>query len=359
MVETGLTIKSLEAPMSLRALGGAIVVLLVSVAVAACGGASDSTSGAAAASTLGKTKLALVAYSTPQVVYDQAIPAFQKTAAGKGVGFSESFGPSGDQSRAVESGQPADVVTFSLAPDVDRLVKDGLVASTWNANAQHGFVSNSVVVFVVRKGNPKGIHTWRDLLEPGVQVLTPNPFSSGSAKWNLLAAYGAQVKEGETATQALAYLRELITKHVRVQDKSGRDALQDFTSGDGDVLLSYENEAITAQQKGKSVDYVIPQDTILIQNPVAVVQKSAHRAQAQAFVKYLLSPAGQKTFAEHGYRPVDQAVFKQYASRFPTPKGLFTIDDLGGWSKVNDEFFDPDKGSVAKIENDAGVSTAK
>jgi sulfate transport system substrate-binding protein len=211
----------------------------------------------------------------------------------------------------------------------------------------------------VRKGNPKHIRTWQDLLRPGVKVLTPNPFSSGSAKWNLMAAYGAQIKQGRTPAQALAYLRELITKHVPVQDKSGRDALADFASGNGDVLLSYENEAITAQQKGENVDYVVPGDTILIQNPLAVVQKSKHLPQAQAFAAYLWSPAGQRIFAQHGYRPVDKAVFAQYAKQFPTPKGLFTIADLGGWTKVNAAFFDPATGAVAKIENQAGVSTAK
>jgi sulfate/thiosulfate-binding protein len=341
-----------------RALPAAVLAVAALVA-AGCGGASDSSGTATAASDGGKTKLALVAYSTPQVVYDQAIPAFQKTPAGAGVGFSESFGASGDQSRAVEAGQAADVVEFSLAPDMQRLVKDGLVASSWDAGPNHGFVTDSVVVFVVRKGNPKHIQTWQDLLRPGVKVLTPNPFSSGSAKWNLMAAYGAQVKQGRTPAQALAYLKELITKHVTVQDKSGRDALQDFTSGNGDVLLSYENEAITAQQKGQNVDYVIPDDTILIQNPLAVVKTSKHLAQARAFARYLWSPAGQRIFAEHGYRPVEEAVFAQYAARFPTPKGLFTIDDLGGWTKVNAAFFDPAKGSVAKIETAAGVSTAK
>jgi sulfate/thiosulfate transport system substrate-binding protein len=336
----------------------AAVLALAALVAAGCGGASDS-SGTATAAGGGKAKLALVAYSTPQVVYDQAIPAFQRTSAGKGVGFSESYGPSGDQSRAVEAGQPADVVTFSLAPDLQRLVKDGLVAPGWDANASKGFVTDSVVVFVVRKGNPKHIRTWQDLLRPGVKVLTPNPFSSGSAKWNLMAAYGAQVRQGRTPAQALAFLSELIAKHVTVQDKSGRDALSDFASGNGDVLLSYENEAITAQQKGQGVDYVVPDDTILIQNPLAVVKTSKHLPQAQAFARFLLSAAGQRIFADHGYRPVDEAVFAQYAARFPTPKGLFTIDDLGGWSKVNASFFDPVKGSVAKIEAAAGVSTAK
>jgi sulfate/thiosulfate transport system substrate-binding protein len=341
----------------------AALVAVAALALAACGGASDSAGGGSSSSSSSgggaKTKLSLVAYSTPQVVYDQVIPAFEKTAAGNGVTFSQSYGASGDQSRAVESGLNADVVTFSLAPDMDRLVKDGLVAKSWTNTPTQGLVSKSVVSFIVRKGNPKNIHTWDDLLKPGVKVLTPNPFSSGAAKWNILAAYGAKSGGGENPAAGLAYLRQLITKHVSVQDKSGREALNNFVSGTGDVLISYENEAITAQKKGQKVDYVIPDQTISIENPIAVVAKSQHQQQAQAFVKYALSPAGQQVFADWGYRPVDQSVFDKNKAKFPTPKGLFTIADLGGWSKINDEFFDPDKGSVAKIEQAAGVSTAK
>ena len=339
----------------------ALLVAAAALLAAGCGGASDTASSGSDSSSGGSgggPRLSLVAYSTPQVVYDQVIPQFQKTPAGRGVTFSESFGASGDQSRAVESGLPADVVTFSLQPDVQRLVDAGLVAPDWANNAHHGLVSRSVVTFIVRKGNPKGIHTWDDLLEPGVEVLTPNPFTSGAAKWNLLAAYGAKSGGGEDPRAGLDYLRTLITQHVTVQDKSGREALQDFASGTGDVLLSYENEAITAQKKGQDVDYVVPDQTILIENPIAVVDKSKHPQQAKAFLDYVLSPAAQQRFADWGYRPVNAQVAKRTASRFPTPKGLFTIRDLGGWNRVDDEFFDPDTGSLAKIEQEAGVSTA-
>jgi sulfate/thiosulfate-binding protein len=338
--------------MRLKILIAALAALLALVA-AGCGGASDTKggTGSAGASGSGGAKLALVAYSTPQVVYDEVIPAFEKTAAGKGVGFSQSYGASGEQSRAVEAGLPADVVTFSLEPDVDRLVKDGLVAADWANGPTNGFVSKSVVVFIVRKGNPKGVHTWQDLLKPGVKVVTPNPFTSGSAKWNLLAAYGKQ--------HDLGYLRKLITEHVQVQPKSGREALQTFASGTGDVLLSYENEAITAQKKGQDVDYVVPDQTILIENPIAVAAKTKNAQQAKAFVDYALSKPAQEVFASWGYRPVDRSVLKANAQKFPTPSGLFTIRDLGGWSAINDALFDPSKGAVAKIEQDAGVSTAK
>jgi sulfate/thiosulfate transport system substrate-binding protein len=335
-----------------------MAILGVVGVTAGCGGSSD-TSGTATAASDGKaaTTLSLVAYSTPQVVYDELIPAFNETAAGKAVGFKSSYGPSGDQSRAVEGGLKADVVTFSLAPDMDRLVKDGLVDASWSKTPTDGNVSTSVVVFVVRKGNPKGIHSWDDLLKPGVQVLTPNPFTSGSAKWNLLAGYGAKGDAGKNPAAGLAYLRQLITKHVKVQDKSGREALQDFTSGNGDVLLSYENEALTAQKKGQAVDYVIPDDTIKIENPIAVT-KSAPAA-AKAFVDFALSKAGQQVFASWGYRPVDASVLAANKAKFADPSGLFTVADLGGWDKLNDALFDPDKGSVARIEEDAGVSTAK
>ena len=330
-------------------------ILATAMVAVGCGGASDS--GGGSGSSGGGKSLSLVAYSTPQVVYDEVIPAFEKTGAGSGYSFKESFGASGDQSRAVEGGQKADVVAFSLAPDMDKLVDAGLVKSDWNATPTKGFVSTSVVTFVVRKGNPKGIHTWSDLLKPGVEVLTPNPFSSGSAKWNMLGAIGAMGDNGKDMDAGLAYLKELITKHVKVQDKSGREALQNFVSGSGDVLLSYENEAITAQKKGEDVDYVTPDDTMKIENPLAATKDAP--AAAQAFVDYALSKPGQEKFAEWGYRPVDKAVFKANQDKFPTPKNLFTIEDFGGWDKVNDELFDPEAGKVAAIEEDAGVSTAK
>jgi sulfate/thiosulfate transport system substrate-binding protein len=335
----------------------AVLPAVLALAVAACGGASDSSSsGSSGSSKKGSKQLSLVAYSTPEVVYDEIEPLFQKTGAGEGVGFKSSFGASGEQSRAVESGLKADVVSFSLEPDMTRLVDAGLVDKNWAATPSKGLVTTSLVSFIVRKGNPKGIKTWDDLLKPGVKVLTPNPFTSGAAKWNLLAAYGANSNGGKDPQAGLAYLKELITKHVKVQDKSGRDALNTFTGGTGDVLLSYEYEATTAQKKGEKVDFVTPDDTIKIENPIAVT-KNADPA-AKQFVDFVLSKAGQEKFASWGYRPVNQAVFAANKAQFPEPKQVFTIRDLGGWGKVNDEMFDPEKGSVAKIEEDAGVSTA-
>src|SRR5437868_5324159 len=307
-------------------------LLAATAALAACGGSSSAAGGGG--------KLSLVAYSTPKEAYAALIPAFQKTAAGKGVTFSQSFGPSGDQARAVIAGLPADIAALSLAPDMDKLVKAGKVSSTWANDKWHGFVTDSVVVFVVRKGNPKNIHTWADLVKPGVQVIEANPFASGGARWNVMAAYGAQLELGRTPAQAQAYLTQLF-HHVPVQDKSARDSLQTFTSGKGDVLLAYENEAIGAQQAGQKLDYVIPDQTILIQNPIAVTKGSGNAAKAKAFIAFLHSKQGQQIFASKGYRPVDSTLVDK--SKFPTPKQLFTIDKLGGWSVVNDQFFDPDK----------------
>jgi sulfate/thiosulfate transport system substrate-binding protein len=335
---------------SLLALAG-----LTAAFATGCGGSSDTVGGADTSS--GSTKLALVSYSTPQEAFEKLIEAYRKTDAGKHVGFSKSFGASGDQSRAVEAGQPADVVEFSIEPDMTRLVKANLVASDWNADEHKGMLTDSVVVFAVRKGNPKGVHDWADLLKPGVEVVTPNPFTSGGARWNLMAAYGAQIENGKSYAEALGYLRTLITKHVQVQDKSARESLATFSGGKGDVLLAYENEAITAQRKGIDLDYVVPDSTILIENPVAVTSKSKHPEEAQAFVDYLRSDAGQRVFGENGYRPVVESVASQFD--FPKPKDLFTINDLGGWDRVMARFFDPDKGEVAKIEEAAGVSTGK
>jgi sulfate/thiosulfate transport system substrate-binding protein len=334
----------------------ALLSLVALAAVAGCGGASDSSDGAdVSGGGDAKTTLSLVAYSTPEVVYDEIIPDFQKTADGGDVGFKTSFGASGDQSRAVEAGLRADVVSFSTEPDMTRLVDAGIVDTSWNQTPSRGLVTTSVVAFIVRKGNPKHIKTWDDLLRPGIKVLTPNPFSSGAAKWNLLAAYGQASGAGSDPQAGLDYVRALIADHVPVQDKSGREALQNFVSGDADVLLSYEYEATTAQKKGEDVDYVLPDDTIKIDIDIATTSDAP--AAAQSFLDYVLSKPAQQRFADWGYRPVNAEVLA--ASTFPAPSGLFTIDDLGGWDKVNDEFFDVENGSIAKIEEDAGVSTAK
>jgi sulfate/thiosulfate transport system substrate-binding protein len=332
-------------------LGSAAGLLaLLALAVAGCGGGGeDSASGA------GGGKLDVVGYSTPESVYQEALePGFEATSAGAGVSFSNSFGASGDQSRAVVAGQPASIVHFSQAGDMERLVEEGeLVAKDWNKQKYNGIAEDSVVVIVTRKGNPEGIKSFDDLLSKDVEVITPNPFSSGSARWNIMAVYGTLIHEGRSEKEALEGVKTLLEKTV-VQPGSGRDALAAFTQGEGDVLLSYENEAIKAQDEGEDVEYVIPPSTILIETPIAVTKGAP--AAAQEFLDYVWSDAGQEIWAEHGYRPVNPKLVDP--KQFPTPKDLFEISEFGGWSKVNDEFFDDETGKVAAIEKELGVSTS-
>jgi sulfate/thiosulfate-binding protein len=312
----------------------ALALAGLAVLLAGCGGVSEAG---------GDNRLTLVAYSTPREVYEDLTKEFSKE---HDVSFDQSYGSSGEQSRAVESGLPADIVAFSLAPDMDRLVESGDVAEHWADDEYEGMVTGSVVVFVVRKGNPKGIQDWADLVKDGVEVITPNPFTSGGARWNVMAAYGANATDHEAG---VAYLRRLF-KNVSVQDKSAREALQTFTGGKGDVMLAYENEAILAQQKGEDVEYVVPKATILIENPIAVT-KDAPPA-AREFVAFLRTPEAQRVFGKAGYRPVDPDVLEEFD--FPEPS--FTIRVLGGWDRVQKRFFDREDGIMADIQREVGES---
>jgi sulfate/thiosulfate transport system substrate-binding protein len=317
--------------------------------------ATDAAAPAAteAAAELPAAELSLVAYSTPQAAYEEIIKAFNATPQGKNITFTQSYGASGDQSRAVVAGLAADYVAFSLAPDVTRLVKEGIVADGWDKDKYAGNVTDSVVVLVVRKGNPKNITGWADLAKPGVDVISANPFTSGGARWNVMAAYGQIIKNGGTEADGVAYLTSLF-KNVSVQDDSARKSLATFTSGKGDVLLAYENEAIFAQQNGQDIDYVVPDSTILIENPVAITTSTKNPDQAKAFFDFVRNPEAQTIFAKNGYRPIVDGVTSPYD--FPTPKGLFTIADLGGWSDVTAKFFDPKGSIMATVETGIGVS---
>ena len=329
----------------------AALVLLPVLAVG-CGGGDDASGSSGGGD--GGT-LSLVAYSTPREAYEEIIPAFQETPEGEGWEFEQSYAASGEQRRAVEEGLPADVIHLSLEPDVTALVDAGLVDADWNQNEYNGILTNSVVVFAVRPGNPKGIETWDDLLQEGVEVITPNPFTSGGAQWNIMAAYGAQLEQGKSDEEAIAYLRELFLEHVPVQDKSAREALQTFSGGKGDVMLAYENEAIFAQQAGEELEYVVPAETILIENPAAVVSTSESPEAAQAFLDYLYTPEAQAVFASKGYRPVVEGVETEFDSSGPA--GLFTIEDVGGWPDVRTRFFDREGSIFLDIENELGVPT--
>ena len=320
-------------------------LLLVAAAAAAILSSGD----ASARPTKGT--LRLVAYSTPRDAYAKLIPAFQDTTAGRGTSVEQSYGASGEQARAVIAGLKADVVAFSLEPDMTSLVKAGLVAKTWRQDRFNGMVSRSVVVFAVRKGNPKNIRSWADIVKPGVDVVTPNVQTSGGAKWNVMAAYGAQRKLGLSHQPAVKYLEKLYD-HVVSQDKSAREALQTFLAGRGDVLVAYENEAIFAQKKNQPLDYVIPKATISIENPIALVRRSGNKTTARAFINYLRTKPAQLIFGENGYRPVLRSAAKQFG--FPVPARQFTIQYLGGWAKVDKRFFDPRTGIVTRIQKRSG-----
>lgn len=322
-------------------LGIAAVALGATIGVAACGSSGSS--------------LSVVAYSTPQQAYEQGLePAFKKTSDGKDVDFSNSFGASGDQSRAVESGQPADVVMFSLQPDMQRLVDAGIVADDWDQNQYKGIVTNSVVTLSVRPGNPKNITSFDDLANPDVDVIDPNPATSGGARWNIMAIYGSQIAEGKSPAQAQDFVKQVLA-NTSVQDSSARDSLQTFSSGKGDVLVGYENEAIQAKEEGIDLEYVTPDSTIQIDNPIAITKDAPSKA--QKFLDFLYTDQGQQDFADAGYRPVVKSVADKNASKFPTPSGLFTIDEFGGWSKVSDPFFG-DNGWVIQAEKDLGNPTS-
>jgi sulfate/thiosulfate transport system substrate-binding protein len=333
-----------------------LVTLLIAVSAAGCGSSDSTSSSSDSGSGSGGGKLDVVGYSTPESVYAETLePAFEKTSQGEGVSFSNSFGASGDQSRAVVAGQPASVVHFSQGGDMERLVEEGeLVAKDWEANKYHGIATNSVVVILTRSGNPEGITSFKDIEDKGVDVVTPNPFSSGSARWNIMAVYGAALEEGKSPDQALEAVKTVLEQTV-AQPGSGRDAFSAFSQGQGDVLLTYENEAIKAETEGEDVEYVIPPATLQIETPIAVT-KDAPEPAAEDFLNWLWSDEGQELWAENGYRPVNPKLVDP--KQFPTPKQLFDISKFGGWGKVNDEFFDDETGSVAKIETELGVSTS-
>jgi sulfate/thiosulfate transport system substrate-binding protein len=323
------------------------------ITLAGCGGSSSG------AGSSGKSEsLSLVGFSILEQANKTVTADFEKTSAGKNVTFSTSYGASGDQSRAVEGGLKADIVHFSLEPDVKRLVDSGQVAADWNKTPTKGILTQSVVVIAVRPGNPKHIEGWDDLVKPGVKVITPNPASSGSAKWNVLAAYGHVLANGGSEADAKAYLKKFFD-HVAALPGSGRDATTAFTSGNGDVLLSYENEAILARQSGADLDYIVPDQTLLIQNPGAVTKDASPAA--KKFLTYLTGKEAQTVYEQNGFRPLVSGITdpvkgaNDESNPFPQPTKLLTIDkDFGGWSVANTKFFDEDKGIVTAIQKETG-----
>lgn len=340
-------------------LNAAVAIAAAAAVLTACApsGPSDDASDAAS------TTLSLVGFAVPKAGNNAAQAAFTKTEAGAGVTWKESYGASGDQSRAVANGLKADYVHFSVTPDVTRLVDAGLVAKDWNAGPNKGIVTDSVVVLVVREGNPEKITGWDDLVKPGVGIVTPNPGSSGAARWNILAAWQHVIGNGGSQADAEAFLAKLFA-NVEALPGSGRDATTSFQGGTGDVLISYENEAILARQNGEKIDYVVPDDTLLIENPAAVTVDADPKA--TKFLDFVLSPEGQKEYVSKGFRPLSSVSGVEVGTvegandpqnPFPTPSKLYTIDgDLGGWPAINTKFFDEKTGIITTLLAESGKS---
>jgi len=319
---------------------------VLAVAVAALALAAGAAAG---------TTLSLVAYSTPKAVLAKIVSAWQQTPAGKDVSINQSYGASTDQARAVANGLKADIVFLSTGDDVNLLVDQGLVDANWSHQSYDGIAADTLVVFAVRNGNPKHIKGWNDLIKPGVQVITPNPFSSGSAKWNILAAYGAQRRLGKTDKQATDYVRQLFT-HVVSQDTSGRNATNTFLAGKGDVLITYESEALNSRLNGQDIQYVVPRQSMLIELPIAVLKSSPNKDVANQFIRFVKGDTAQDLLAQYGFRPVDKKIAAKYAKKFPARPGIFKIDDpiFGGWRNADKVWFDPNTGRMAKIERAVG-----
>ena len=328
----------------------ALIAVLLAAFGSACAAAQARTAG---------TTLSLVAYSTPKSVMAVLIKAYGGTAGGRGVSFAQSYGSSGSQARAIVAGQPADIAFLSTGLDIDTIAQAGLISKDWTKAPYGGIAADSQVVFVVRQGNPKHIATWSDLVRKGVGVVTPNPFSSGSAKWNILAAYGAQRKAGRSDKQAVAFVTQLF-RHVVSQDSSGSNAMTTFLAGKGDVVLTYESEAIAAREAGAHIQFVVPSPTMLIQLPMVPLKGSRNYAQAVRFINWIHTTQAQEILARGGYPPVEKTALQRYGHEFE-PKGrvIFGISDplFGGWPKANRTWFDPSKGRMVAIERAVGGPT--
>jgi sulfate transport system substrate-binding protein len=329
----------------------ALVAALTAVAVSA----AATTSGTSSKS----VTLNLVAYSTPKPVMTKIISDFQATPEGSGVTINASYGASTAQAKAVEAGLPADIVLLNTGNDMIDLVNQGIINKNWDKQSYKGLAFHSVVVFGLRDGNPKKIKGWNDLIKSGVEVVSPNPFTAGIAKWNILAAYAAQRAVGKNEAQAQAYVKKLFD-HIVAQDSSGSNSTNTFLSGKGDVLLTFESEAINAKLAGRDIQYVIPRQTMLIDIYTAVTNQSQNKDAANAFLRFLKSEPEQRVLAQNGYRPVNQKVLKEFAKQFPTRPGEIpvTAKVIGGWAAADKKWFDPNKSIMATIEKNLGVSTA-
>ncbi len=307
---------------------------------------------AAPAAPAQEDKLILGAYTVPKEAYEkEIIPAFQaywKEKTGRTVTFDQSYVGSGAQARAICAGFEADIAALSLEADVDQIVKAGLITHDWKSNAWRGFITDSVVVIGYRPGNPRGIEDWEDVTGPDIDVLCPNPKTSGGAQWFINALVGAGMKKSEVEKGAKdsAAGRDLLVrvmKRVKVMDKSGRESVTTFERGIGDAILTYENEALLRTMQGREFPFAIPKATILIENPVALVDKHVDkhgvRAVAEEFVKFLYTEDCQRSFAKYGFRPVLSQIAEEFQEKYPVPPFLFTVEYLGGWSEIERNIF--------------------
>ena len=341
--------------MQIRSRAAIAASLLGALALTACspGGASEASD---------ENTIHIVGFAVPEAANKNIAAEFVKTDDGKDVKFETSYGPSGDQSRAVAAGLEADYVHFSVPTDVTRLVDEGLVADDWDSGENKGVVSTSVVVFGVRDGNPKNIQTWADLVKPGVEIVTPNPASSGAARWNALAAYGQVISDGGTEEEATDYVNKFF-KNVVSLPGSGRDATTAFLGGTGDVLMAYENEAILAAQNDEAFEYIIPETSLKIENAGAILEEASEPS--QAWLDFVLSDEGQVQFALTGFRPLRDDIdyggtvegATDPSDPFPAVPTLLTVDeDFGGWDEVSTKFFDEEDGLIFQAILDAGLS---
>lgn len=359
-----------------RTFRASALLLAMLMLLAACGGATTGAStgptaasaGAASSAPVangGPNTIVLGAYTTPREAYGKLIPIFKdqwKKETGQDLTFQEAYQASGAQSRAIVEGFEADIAALSLEADITRIEKAGLITHDWKSGDYKGMVSDSVVAFAVRKGNPKGIKDWADLAKPGLQILTPNPKTSGGAQWNILALYGAAkrgfvqgvAKDDDAA--ATEYLKAVL-KNVTVMDKGARESITNFEKGVGDIAITYENEVLVGKQGGQDYELVIPQSTILIENPIAVidsyVEKHGNRKAVEAFVNFLFTKEAQTVFAQYGLRSVDPEVAKATAAQFPAVADLFTIDYFNGWGEATPKYFGDDgifTKSIAEVQ---------
>jgi sulfate transport system substrate-binding protein len=332
----------------LRNLGYLLAGLALSAIFAACSSPNTNNSSNAPASGGDQSaKLTLVSYAVTQAAYSNIIPKFVqdwKAKTGQTVGFVQSYGGSGSQTRAVIDGLEADVVALALALDTQKIEEAGLIQPGWEAKFPHDSIVARSVAAIVKRDEQIPVKSWSDLTQDSVKVITANPKTSGGARWNFLALWGSVTQSGGTPEQATTFIEKII-KNTPVLPKDAREASDVFyAQGQGNVLINYENEVILANQKGKKLPYLIPTDyNISIDSPIALVDKNVDkhgtRKVAEAFVQFLYTPEAQKEFYKIGFRSVDDTVAKEFAAQYPAVKHLFTVKDLGGWDKIQKEFF--------------------